>query len=364
MSWRTEAVDDIMSWLDGYISRRYGNWTQGAHDAWGLLLGAAYQFHWSSSYARSVITHQPGNHGIDKNFDAGNISEAWRLLLTEAINNTLDPSVGPLRYDIVDIGRQVLTNLFTDLNTMLEDTYAVYVNTSDMSLVEDIQYISFKMLQIIQDLDAFLATDTNFLLGHWISEAVASAAPSSLPDVLKSLSFNARNQITMWGPNRNIEDYASKQWSGMFSDYFSMRWKLYVDIMLYSIKHNKSGFIDDFHTQLFKFESDWSSETKSFPTTTQGDTIDVATKLLAKYYNGRDYLKQNYNIMVNKDIEGSNLYGQSFSLWTNMDEQLVWLCEMHPKCVGFTLPNLYFKSSSANIKTAVGTTLYLKKKLN
>lgn len=38
MSWRSEEVMDIMDWLDGYVTRRYGNWTQESHDAWELLL--------------------------------------------------------------------------------------------------------------------------------------------------------------------------------------------------------------------------------------------------------------------------------------------------------------------------------------
>ena len=30
----------------------------------------------------------------------------------------LDPTVGPFRYDVVDVGRQVLSNLFADVHVM------------------------------------------------------------------------------------------------------------------------------------------------------------------------------------------------------------------------------------------------------
>ena len=31
--------------------------------------------------------------------------------------------------------------------------------------------------------------------------------------------YNARNQITLWGPRGEIVDYANKQWAGMFISY-------------------------------------------------------------------------------------------------------------------------------------------------
>ena len=33
----------------------------------------------------------------------------------------------------------------------------------------------------------------------------------------KLFEYNARNQITLWGPNGEIKDYANKQWSGQFT---------------------------------------------------------------------------------------------------------------------------------------------------
>ena len=29
------------------------------------------------------------------------------------------------------------------------------------------------------------------------------------------LEFNARNQVTLWGPNGEINDYAAKSWGGL-----------------------------------------------------------------------------------------------------------------------------------------------------
>jgi alpha-N-acetylglucosaminidase len=40
--------------------------------------------------------------------------------------------------------------------------------------------------------------------------------------------WNARNQITLWGPRGEILDYAVKQWSGVTADYFKPRWEIFI----------------------------------------------------------------------------------------------------------------------------------------
>ena len=38
--------------------------------------------------------------------------------------------------------------------------------------------------------------------------------------------FNARNQLTLWGPDGQIMDYAGKQWAGLVADYYIPRWQV------------------------------------------------------------------------------------------------------------------------------------------
>ena len=40
--------------------------------------------------------------------------------------------------------------------------------------------------------------------------------------------FNARNQITLWGPRAEILDYATKQWNGVVADFFKPRWEVFI----------------------------------------------------------------------------------------------------------------------------------------
>jgi hypothetical protein len=47
-------------------------------------------------------------------------------------------------------------------------------------------------------------------------------------------------QLTLWGPNGEILDYASKQWSGMVADYYYPRWKLFFDTLEACLENGNS----------------------------------------------------------------------------------------------------------------------------
>lgn len=50
-------------------------------------------------------------------------------------------------------------------------------------------------------LDQLLASDSHFLLGKWIADAKRLAKN---PSDKKLFEYNARNQITIWGPNGEV----------------------------------------------------------------------------------------------------------------------------------------------------------------
>lgn len=68
-------------------------------------------------------------------------------------------------------------------------------------------------LEIFTDLESILASNQDFLLGPWLESAKAAASDD---EEKKQFEYNARNQITLWGPQGQIMDYANKQWSGRY----------------------------------------------------------------------------------------------------------------------------------------------------
>ena len=60
------------------------------------------------------------------------------------------------------------------------------------------------LLSLLNDLDMLLASDSHFLLGTWIQAARANGVTDQEKDLME---FNARNQITLWGPNGEVNVY-------------------------------------------------------------------------------------------------------------------------------------------------------------
>ena len=349
MGWRWDKVD-VLPWLDNYATRRYGNWTPAVHEAWQLLLSGAYSNNWGG-YTHSFVVLRPRtNLGPDTRFKPGDILQAWKVLSTSVLKKELDGTIGPLRYDLVDFGRQILVNLFADVYTLHRTALSQYSQTFLPARVAELKLLSATMLDIIDDLDALLASNSNFLFGNWLAEARQSAAANTSEDVLSLIEFNARNQITLWGPIANIEDYAAKEWAGLISSYYKQRWQIYttwVDNATSKGLPLNTTFLEE---PLTKFEDGWNDQVASFPTTPTGDSLDITSKYLQKYTLDQDYVNSKYTLMYNLEfVPEGLLYGQPVTLWTDSFEQFVWLCEMNSDCAGFSYPPgpVSFKSAAS-----------------
>merc|ERR1719232_1393268 len=89
-------------------------------------------------------------------------------------------------------------------------------------------------------MDELLGSNEHFLLGKWLNSA--KTVPNATVEDIKLYEFNARNQITLWGPNGEIMDYAAKQWSGLFSSYYTPRWILFFATLESSLMAGNNTF--------------------------------------------------------------------------------------------------------------------------
>ena len=133
---------------------------------------------------------------------------------------------------------------------------------------------------LLQDMDDVLLTNKYFLLGRWLQEAKAVATTA---EEEKLLEFNARNQITMWGPHENIEDYANKMWSGLLASYYKPRWQMFTDFLLISV-YQKAPFNETQYQEMtYKLEESWNSGREIYPDVPQGNTYSVVKTIHEKY---------------------------------------------------------------------------------
>ena len=176
-------------------------------------------------------------------------------------------------HDVALLGTQVLDDLLVAVYEKLIKAY--HDHKSDVIL----KY-SWMLIEVLEDMDRLLATDLYSLLGNWIQSAKDLGKTEEEKSILE---YNARNQITLWGPNGQISDYANKNWAGLVKTYYANRWTIFVDELYYSVKHGNAFNNTDYEDRLWNFESGWNNDTTVYTTKPSGDIIEISGKLIKKY---------------------------------------------------------------------------------
>lgn len=179
--------------------------------------------------------------------------------------------------DLVDVTRQALQNRG-------EEIYTVIMQAYDHQEMEGVEAMADQFIDLLADMDRILATHRSFLLGRWLEAAKAVASDEEERELIEQ---NARAQITTWGPTGEIIDYATKQWSGMFNDFFAKRWTLFFGELTKAMrgkrKLNKRKVMQKI---LYGVEIPFLSERKVYPTEASGeDPKKVAQELYDKWAN-------------------------------------------------------------------------------
>ena len=169
------------------------------------------------------------------------------------------------QHDIVDVTRQVMDNAFIPIYSDLVETY-----NNSRSTQGSFAQKGETLIQLLTDLDSILLTNRNFRLSTWLDSAQAWAHGNKTEEAY--LEYNARNQITLWGPNGEISDYASKQWGGLVSSYYVPRWRMFIEYL--KSTPTASYNVTELHAKLRAFELHWQDETWSAPEPT-GDMVDL-----------------------------------------------------------------------------------------
>ena len=295
MIWRNESVD-VNEWLKGYARRRYGARSEKANQAWAILLKTAYGPRTTTTEASSMLAARPAlnvrKSGPNKSFVAhyqnSELAKAWGLLLEDA--DRLKSS-DAYRYDVVDIGRQVLADLARDHQADWKKAF----RARDKGAFEKSKTL---FLGIFPDADRLLATRTEFLFGKWYANAVAWG---TTPAEKKLHARNASMLPTWWGSDTDhfsLFDYGWREWNGLVGDYYGGRWTLFLGHLSQCLERGEAYEdanaqpevwgrpemnANAIFSQITAFEKKWIEKEKSYPTAPVGDSVAIAKELLAKY---------------------------------------------------------------------------------
>ena len=266
-AWRDRPVD-LEQWLADYALGRYGRQNKDAQRAWQILGATVYN---GTYRTRSVVDRVPGFREVaDVPYDNAQLAEAWQALL--AASDKLG-TVDAFGFDLVNVARQVLSNYANVLHGAL-------IEASKTKDADAFKKASARFLRLIEDMDELLATRKEFLLGRWLGDARRWGTT----EVERArFEWNARRVLTLWGKGPAIDDYARKEWSGMLAGYYLKRWRQYLHEVAKSLGTDKPFDEERFQKRLRQWMIDWSDRKGDYPTGPQGDSIEVAGRLWARY---------------------------------------------------------------------------------
>jgi alpha-N-acetylglucosaminidase len=280
-------------WLDAYAERRYGCRSKNAEKAWALLLDGPYKRGTDGVESSSIIAARPAirplksgpNAGFSIPYASGELVLAWDLLLVDHCQ--LETS-DAYQFDIMDVGRQVFSNLGQELVRMAEDAFRARDRAGLSRAAE-------QFLGLLADVDRLLATRDEYNFHLWVNRARAWGATSELADYYE---WNASMLVTIWGPSEAplIFDYSWREWAGLISLYYLPRWKMFYDHLdavlaeggTYSdpdeMTHGRHSLrANAFYCKLADWELAWPRETHEIAPHSIGDTVRTALELAEKY---------------------------------------------------------------------------------
>ncbi|KAF7708085.1 alpha-N-acetylglucosaminidase [Silurus meridionalis] len=274
LAWREDAIN-LTHWATLYARRRYGTDNESLALAWRLLFGSVYNctVPGYKNHNRSPLVHRPSlKMQTEVWYDPKDVYEAWKLLLDAAPSLI---SVGTFRYDLADVTRQAVQLLTTEFYKDIRDAYQA------RKLQDLLTAGGVLVYDLLPELDRLLSSDAHFLLGAWLERARSMGADEREAEMYE---LNARNQITLWGPDGNILDYASKEWAGLTDDYYAQRWRLFVSTLVDCVAQGQPFKQDVFNEASFQNEKDFVYNGKRYPSKPSGDTREIAGRIFLKYY--------------------------------------------------------------------------------
>lgn len=270
-AWNTGISDD--EWVKNLADRRLGKPDENARKAWKTLtdsvyIGGSFSSQTPLACARPCLEgfwHWTAIHNVK--YDNATLIRAWKDLLASPSDRD------SYRFDIVNIGTQVLGNHFA----VLRDEFTAAYRSGDVLGAET---TGRRMLELIDDMDALAACEPQLRLDRWLDDAAACA---SAPDEEAYYRRNARTIITVWGHETSIRDYASRLWSGLLDSYCKPRWEMFIEEILLCMRENRQYDEKAFFEKLTEFENRWTAEEQQITYRHPSDHMKLSSDFITKY---------------------------------------------------------------------------------
>ena len=296
--WRDQPLK-IDDWIKEYVARRYGISGGPAQQAWdwmttkGPYKPGAAGIEWGSIIcARPALDcKKSGPNGeFHMEYPPEGLLQAWELLLADQQRGG---NADGYRFDVVDIGRQVLSNYGKDLH---EDVRTAFAKKDPVAFAAT----TARFIDLLKDVDRLCETRSEYRFGDWLAAARqwgTTEAETRLYDK------NASILLTLWGPEQNPAvnfDYAWREWSGLIREFYIPRWQRFHAMLADKLAKGEPYSEDKIPlscgrpawraNEFFKGMAEWETNWANTPKgdwkkldVGSGDEVKVASALLAKW---------------------------------------------------------------------------------
>jgi alpha-N-acetylglucosaminidase len=216
----------LPAWLSTYARARYGQTTPQLDAALGRLVEAAYATrYWSPRWWKgkagaylffkrptATVSDFPAHPG-----DRAKLAAAVRDLARLAPGFADQPL---FVIDLVDATRHLASE---EIDLLLQGVVAAY-RRGDLAAGDAGRR---KIEDLALAVDGLLGVQPE-TLATWIDDA---RAYGDTPADARAYALNAKAQVTVWGGEGNLNDYASKAWQGLYRDFYLPRWSRFLDAL-------------------------------------------------------------------------------------------------------------------------------------
>lgn len=255
----TPILDDEQ-WVKAWAYRRAGRQDDEVAQAWQLLIDSVYTT--PAALGQAPLTNaRPtfkghGNWTTNPRYNYNNelLGNIWTTFKRKAATRSLRNDA--LRFDAANIGRQYLSNSFLELR----DKFTTAYNAKDTLTMNSI-IIQAKVL--FAKLEQTLAFHPFFSFNRWIKGAEAFGTDKESRAYFRS---NAATLLTTWGESpQSLNDYASRTWSDLVSQYYAVRWIAFFEEAAKAAANDKEFNQQEFNQRLYLFERNFAGGKFSLP---------------------------------------------------------------------------------------------------
>ncbi|MBR5073713.1 MAG: alpha-N-acetylglucosaminidase [Bacteroidales bacterium] len=289
---------ELQAWEEDYSAGRYGYVSDYTTSALELLVRTAYKRGTDGTERSSAVAARPALH-VKKSGPSGAFSFPYdndSLLIVMDILSGLPDTTDGIRFDIVDVQRQYMSNLAYKILGKVEEAF----NTGNIA-----EYDKYTTMfhDLLSDLDTLVGTRREYSFENQVEKALKWATN---PEEAALYDYNQSMLVTQWGPDREsgtnyLFDYSWREWSGLIRDYYLPRWKKFHAMLREKLEDGSwktykayeealprtSGReaieADAFYSELRQWEWNWITAPKNYAPRQYGNEYETALRMFEKW---------------------------------------------------------------------------------